>query len=131
MCSVSRRRYTHFAGFKTLGNSMGLIFRVAGYVFLLTIGTYALAAEKSEESVLELLVTAKFSGGCGVITQMASFQQSTKMPGGDEFLGRFLNTESARLGMTVKQYLEQCRQSTQMYQTYYDEFEKASAASPR
>lgn len=110
---------------------MDLIFRVAVYLCLLTFGACAMATEKGEESVLELLVTAKFSGGCGIITQMASFQESTKMPGGDDFLGRFLNTESARLGMTIKQYLEQCRQSTKIYQTYYDEFEKASMPTPQ
>ena len=104
---------------------MDLIFRVALCFASLAFGASALATEKAGGSALDLMVSAKFSGGCGIITQMAAFQESTKMPGGDEFLGRFLKTESARLGMSLKQYLEQCRQSTEIYQAYYDELERA------
>ena len=106
---------------------MHLIFRSALCAALLPFGANTLAADKTGASALDLMVTAKFSGGCGIVTQLASFQESTKMPGGDEFLGRFLKTESARLGMSLKQYLEQCRQSTEIYQSYYDELEKMPA----
>lgn len=106
---------------------MNLIFRPTLCAVFFTFGASTLAADKPGGSALDLIVTAKFSGGCGIIAQMATFQQSTKMSGGDEFLGRFLNTESARLGMSLKQYLEQCRQSAEIYQTYYDELQKTSA----
>jgi hypothetical protein len=106
---------------------MDLIFRVVLCIASLALGANALAAEKPGGTALELMVTAKFSGGCGIIVQMATFQESTKMPGGDEFLERFIKTESARLGMSLKDYLEQCRQSTEIYQSYYDELEKTPA----
>ncbi|MHC8293585.1 hypothetical protein [Pseudomonas sp. LB3P58] len=106
---------------------MDLIFRFALCVLLLTFGTCTLAAEGEGEGALALLITAKFSGGCGMITQMATFQQSTKMQGGDEFLQRFLSTESARLGMTPQQYVERCRKSSEIYQSYYDELKSSSA----
>jgi len=103
---------------------MELIFRFAICVSLLTFGTSALAAEEAGDTALTLLVTANFAGGCQIISQMATFQQSTKMTGGDAFLERFLSTESARLGMTPKQYVEQCRRSNEIYRSYHDELEK-------
>ena len=106
---------------------MHLSFRLALCIPLLVFGQNVLAAEKSQSIAQDLLIASKFSGGCGIIIQMATFQQSTKMPGGDEFLERFLKTESARVGMTVKNYLEQCRTSSEIYQTYYNGFEDASA----
>lgn len=54
------------------------------------------------------------------MVQMARFQKDTLMPGGDEFLARFLNTESARLGMTYEQYLKQCTDAAKVYEHYYD-----------
>lgn len=106
---------------------MAVIFRFALCVSLLAVGTCAFAAEEGGDTALVLLITAKFSGGCGMITQMATFQQSTKMRGGDEFLERFLSTESARLGMSPQQYVEQCRKSAEIYQSYYDELKSSSA----
>ena len=73
----------------------------------------------------ELLAAAKLSGACGIIGQMASFQDSTKMAGGTEFLNRFMITEASRLGWTLDQYLERCRGALQVYQTYYEELEKS------
>jgi hypothetical protein len=99
---------------------MKLIFRWALSALLLTFGVSVWAEKEDEQSTLALLITAKFSGGCGILSQMATFQESTKMEGGDDFLMRFLNTESARLGMSVAQYLEQCRKSGEIYQSYYD-----------
>ncbi|WP_097303845.1 hypothetical protein [Pseudomonas chlororaphis] len=101
--------------------------RVALLISVLAFAASASAEEKAKESVTDVLVAAKFSGGCGILVQMASFQKSTKMPGGDDFLERFLKTESARTGFTVSRYLELCQQSAQVYQTYYDELEKASS----
>ena len=127
VCRGNYCDYTRFACFINSETSMDLIFRFAICVSLLTFGTCALAAEKDGESALTLIVTAKFAGGCGIISQMATFQQSTEMTGGEAFLERFLSTESARLGMTPKQYLEQCRRSNEIYQSYYDELEKTPA----
>ena len=51
---------------------------------------------------------------------MASFQESTKMPGGDEFLLRFLATEQARLGMSPQEFLKACQKSISTYTDYYN-----------
>lgn len=42
------------------------------------------------------------------------------MPGGDEFLTRFFSMESARLGMSVDQYVQQCAKAAKVYEYYYD-----------
>lgn len=67
------------------------------------------------QGVIDMLVTAKATGMCGVFKQMSIFQESTQMPGGDEFIVRFLNTEAARLGKTLPQFLEQCQTATKRY----------------
>ena len=106
---------------------MNCDFRLAICLMLMASSGFVWGKDNVGPEALALLVTAKFSGGCGIITQMAAFQQSTKMSGGAEFLERFVNTESARLGMTTPQYLEQCRKSSQIYQSYYDELEGSNS----
>ena len=69
----------------------------------------------------EVIVSSKISGGCSLLVQMAEFQQSTKMVGGDAFLERFLSMESARLGMSVDQYVKVCADASRIYQFYYDQ----------
>ena len=79
--------------------------------FMLLYPMFAYAEEKgAEESnmLVELMVVAKATGMCGVFAQMTTFQQATKMPGGDEFIVRFLQTEAARLGHSLDSFLEQC-----------------------
>jgi len=70
-------------------------------------------AENTEVS--GVLAAAKFSGGCGIIRQMFQFQESTQMPGGEDFIMRFLNTETARLGFSKEEYFEMCKKSNIMY----------------
>ncbi|MBY5300761.1 hypothetical protein FP371_21335 [Citrobacter freundii] len=72
------------------------------------------------ETVQNLMLTSKWAGMCGAIKQMATFQESTKMPGGDEFLTRFLTTEQARLGMSPQEFLDSCQKSISTYTTYYN-----------
>ncbi|MGB5966680.1 MAG: hypothetical protein WBG65_14250 [Sulfurimonadaceae bacterium] len=67
------------------------------------------------EPLINLLIVAKATGMCGTIKQLTSFQESTKMPGGDEFILRFVNTEAARLGKTVPQFLSKCQNSVSIY----------------
>lgn len=62
-----------------------------------------------------LLAMAKYAGFCGAIIGMHGFQQSTKMPGGDEFFSRFVNTEAARQGLSVQQMMTQCEASIAGY----------------
>jgi len=85
-------------------------------VLLLPLSFSAYAEEKDDTDYLvNLMVTAKATGMCGVFGQMARFQASTKMPGGDEFILRFLNTEAARLGHDAASFMEQCPIVIQRY----------------
>ncbi len=85
-------------------------------MLLMASGSRAQQAPRSGGVSLEsLLVTGKASGACGILTLQLEFQENTKMAGGNEFLGRFWSTESARLGMTTTQYAEHCASALSMY----------------
>jgi hypothetical protein len=56
-----------------------------------------------------VLVNSKWAGACGMVRQLVDFNSTTQMPGGDEFVVRFLTTETARLGTTPLQFLEHCK----------------------
>ena len=73
-----------------------------------------LKANQNEE-LIDLLTITKVAGMCGTFKQMATFQESTKMPGGDEFILRFMNTEAARLGKTLPQFLNECKSAVDIY----------------
>jgi hypothetical protein len=76
-------------------------------------------AANEDRGVQDLLILSKFTGVCGVMQQMASFQLATKMPGGDEFIARFWRTEFARLGKSQDQFLKECEQSIAAYDKFY------------
>jgi hypothetical protein len=97
-------------------------------VLLLSISSISWAAESTSDSGQTLLATAKLAGACGMAGQMASFQESTKMAGGTEFLNRFMNTEAARLGWTRDQYLANCRIALKKYQAFYDALDETDKA---
>jgi hypothetical protein len=75
------------------------------------------------ELLLDALVAAKATGMCGAIKQLSAFQESTKMPGGDEFILRFLNTEAARLGRTLPEFLTLCQTAASTYTTLMSSLE--------
>ncbi len=87
-------------------------------VILLLIPYNVQAEEVGKEdmsAITDLMIVAKATGMCGVYRQMAIFQESTKMSGGNEFILRFLNTEAARLGHTPESFMQQCAQVTEKY----------------
>ena len=87
---------------------------------LLIASTCALAADQDPmKEIHGALVSAKISGGCTILIQMDEFQKSTKMPGGDEFLQRFLSMESARLGVSIDRYVQMCADAGRVYEHYY------------
>lgn len=85
---------------------------------ILSLGLSSSVWAEDEPSLLELLVSAKFAGGCGILGLQARFQADTTMNGGDEFLERFVNTETARLGVTFARYTELCDQANARYDDY-------------
>lgn len=77
-------------------------------LILLAVPFSSHALEDDSNIVKNLMVTAKATGMCGVFSQMVAFQDSTKMPGGDEFIVRFLNTEAVRLGYELNEFMKTC-----------------------
>lgn len=93
---------------------------VATLGVLLVLTSCAFAADQTPmQKFHAALISAKISGGCTILIQMAEFQESTKMLGGDEFLERFMRMESARLGMTTTEYAQTCVNADRVYQHYY------------
>jgi hypothetical protein len=94
------------------------------FVFLFLAFPFIASAEESdkesENQLVGMMVVAKATGMCGVLSQLVRFQETTKMKGGDKFVLRFLNTEAARLGHTVESYVGQCPDITEKYKAYME-----------
>jgi len=94
------------------------------FVFLFLLFPFIASAEESdkesESQLVSMMVVAKATGMCGVLSQLVRFQETTKMKGGDEFIMRFLNTEAARLGHTVESYIGQCPSIIKKYKGYME-----------
>ncbi|MDX2367701.1 MAG: hypothetical protein QNK36_04750 [Colwellia sp.] len=93
-------------------------------VFIFLLFPFLANAEQSEEEAMDevigMMVVAKATGMCGVLSQLVRFQETTKMKGGDEFIMRFLNTEAARLGHTVESYIGQCPSVIEKYKGFME-----------
>lgn len=77
--------------------------------------TGPVVASDDELSAQGLLSVAKVAGACGIMDSLIHFQKTTKMNGGDEFVARFWAVEATRLGMSVKQYSDQCSSAVNAY----------------
>ncbi|MCK9505895.1 MAG: hypothetical protein M0Q95_17165 [Porticoccaceae bacterium] len=67
------------------------------------------------QDLQEVLAIAKIAGACGILDSAITFQASTKMSGGDEFVSRFYQVEAARLGRSVEELLKLCNDSIRIY----------------
>ena len=94
------------------------------WIFLLLFFPFLLNAEENDKNeyneIVGMMVVAKATGMCGVLSQLIRFQDTTKMQGGDEFIMRFLNTEAARLGHTVDSFVGQCPDVIKKYKGYME-----------
>ena len=84
-------------------------------VMIVTILFASSSHGSGNKEILEALQIAKVAGMCGALKQITSFQETTQMPGGNEFILRFFQTESARLGMELQDFLKSCIDSTDEY----------------
>jgi len=75
----------------------------------------AKAQDNDTKMILMVVNNAKLAGMCGTLKQMSAFQEATQMPGGNDFLVRFIKTEAARLGMEMPTLLKECVNITKMY----------------
>lgn len=104
------------------------------YVLLLILSFHiSWSAESYEKNATpqDLMIVSKVAGMCGTFRQMSIFQESTKMPGGDEFFVRFLHTEMARLGWTEETFYKNCEMSASTYEMYMNEFEQMEKEEKR
>ncbi|GAA5647887.1 hypothetical protein [Vibrio proteolyticus] len=86
------------------------------------------ASEESDQTddLKLMLISAKMHGACGLVHQMANFQNSTQLAGGDEFISRFVATELARLNMTGEEFLSSCDKAASYYKYYMNLMETTS-----
>ncbi len=66
------------------------------------------AQESDAKMIRAFVANAKVAGMCGTFKQMAAFQEATQMPGGNDFLVRFMSTEAARLGKDLRTFMQDC-----------------------
>ncbi len=66
-----------------------------------------------------VLSVAKMAGACGILDESLHFQAVTKMPGGDDFVERFWRTETARLGMSIEDFMKKCNEVVQAYEFFW------------
>lgn len=84
-------------------------------VLLVSLHVPAHAQTGDAELIRVIAVNAKLAGMCGAIKQMAAFQEATQMPGGNDFLVRFINTEAARLGKDLQAFMQDCVQISKQH----------------
>ena len=85
-------------------------------VFAITIFTTPTHAQNTDAQAIKvMLVDAKVAGMCGTLKQLSAFQQVTQMPGGNDFIVRFFNTEAARLGKNLETMFSQCQNAAKTY----------------
>jgi len=71
-----------------------------------------------------VLALSKLVGACGIVMQIIDFQAATKMDGGDEFVARFVKTETSRMGLTEEEFFKKCEQSAEAYQLLFNSMEQ-------
>lgn len=96
--------------------AMGAIMLALGVI-------YPLKARAQTESVSAggVLSAAKIAGACGILDSMLDFQLETKLEGGNDFVARFWQAESARLGMTVEEMSETCDKAIMAYNVMFED----------
>ncbi len=87
-------------------------------------------AEEKIPTIGNLMMLSKVVGMCGVLIQMARFQDTTKMVGGEKFVVRFAQTESARLGVSVATLMSRCNEYTKSYDMWKEVFREIEPILP-
>jgi hypothetical protein len=88
-----------------------MVFRI----FLVIPLSLSIAAEEEKIDPQAPLAIAKIAGACGIMDEMIDFQKKTQLEGGNEFVTRFWQAESARQGKTVEQMSDDCNKAIAMY----------------
>jgi hypothetical protein len=74
----------------------------------------ALAADSNSDA-RKMLSLSQMTGACRTMEQMVNFQKTARLPGGDEFIGKFWAAEFARQGITRATFLDECERSLAAY----------------
>lgn len=85
-------------------------------VALLLVVAPALRAEDAENFACTAITSGKICGACGMFKSMQAFQDMTKVEGGEYFIARFFQAETARLGLAPEGYIDACDRACGLYQ---------------
>lgn len=84
------------------------------------------SADQGSNEALTAMATAKLAGACEAMDALIEFQKTTKLPGGEEFVVRFMNSELAQLGLDMDTYFSVCAQSISTYERIWESIGQAS-----
>lgn len=96
------------------------MFRSALFVSTFMLSANIAAEQSSRDFIQEVLATGKMAGACGIIQLQIQFQANTNMPGGADFVERFVSTEAARLGKSSDEYMNNCAMSISTYSRMWE-----------
>ncbi|MGM3159949.1 hypothetical protein ACS25C_04080 [Dickeya undicola] len=86
---------------------------------VIMVASFSSMAANEKNNVNDLMLNAKWAGMCGVIKQMISFQEANKIPGGGDFVDKFIASERLRLGLSQIQLIESCNRAASVYSDSY------------
>ena len=85
-----------------------------------------LPASADQPEALMAMTTARLAGSCETVDALIAFQASARLPGGDEFVLKFMNAEMMRLGLSMNTFASVCAQSLERYEIMWKSIEEAS-----
>lgn len=103
----------------------------AALLVALSITSTPSAFGEEDFKLTEIMTISKILGACGVMGQMAAFQSSTKMEGGDAFFERFWRTELTRIGTTPDSFTKYCEIVGKRYEQLYEMAEQVESENKK
>ena len=69
--------------------------------------------------MLNAIIVSKISGMCLAINQMIELRESTNISGGNEFVERYIGTQSETFGVSARELGEKCEVAHGRYRAAY------------
>ena len=71
----------------------------------------------------EVMALSKFTGACGILDSLITFQATTKFEQGREFVFRFWSVEAARLGFdSAEKLMQACLDAVPKYDSLWNAY---------
>ncbi|WP_272520525.1 MULTISPECIES: hypothetical protein [unclassified Providencia] len=87
--------------------------------------SYAATAEDNEMA-LKVMTISRFSGICSSTFNLAGFQADGDSKKIDMFVAEFIANEASKMGMTVEEFVSNCKDAINTYDEYKAEFKRKS-----